>query len=453
MAQDDQKRIVTIERAEHSSENPYFLHTRKSAQDRDRLSYEAIGMLSYLLSKPDGWKIIVEDLKTDKCGRDKVYRIFRELKAAGYLKRELTFGKGHRVTGGRYIISEVPRFINQLTENTEAGTKSTKKSVQVTENPLPGFLVTGNPTLYSTESESTESKESDTTYPFGLENTTENALIIPTIGSAQSLGNILIDDALPTERAEIPPVSTQVKESRLPPRPMSRNSAPQINLTLPPMAKEKGKPVEYWKFDEDGERRDAIPPENGLTPAEKNDFVKDQTKDKRRKGDREQTATEKSRDEWTRAVLRQFGMQDKFDYAEDYKSTHYILYVTSAKALRLAAKDYMSKNAGVTISATIVDAMWGGDKKTGWLFTEKKLDPDRSSPAILSRYFLEYVNSKSSPMAKAKEAEVKAAQVANIVFKEEFDISKYEEEARQRIEAEKARKAKAKAYNPLNTTS
>lgn len=72
----------TIIRAAH--DGPYFSMARDTAQDRN-LSFEARGVLAYLLSKPDDWEIRVSDLK-QQCGKTKVYRIIDELKTAGYLE-------------------------------------------------------------------------------------------------------------------------------------------------------------------------------------------------------------------------------------------------------------------------------------------------------------------------------------------------------------------------------
>lgn len=78
----------TIYRAPHSAERPYFSISRASAQDRT-LSFEARGLLLYLLSKPDDWEVQENDLK-QQCGRDKVRGIVRELEEHGYLEREAT---------------------------------------------------------------------------------------------------------------------------------------------------------------------------------------------------------------------------------------------------------------------------------------------------------------------------------------------------------------------------
>lgn len=59
---------------------------RLTAQNK-AVSYEALGMLTYLLSQPDDWVIGVDDLIREGCGRDKAYRILKELSDAGHLTR------------------------------------------------------------------------------------------------------------------------------------------------------------------------------------------------------------------------------------------------------------------------------------------------------------------------------------------------------------------------------
>lgn len=97
---------VRIRRAEHSAENRYFLMSRATAQDRE-LTYEARGVLAYLLSKPADWIVQVTDLQQDGCGRDKVYRILKELEACHYLKREFIRENGI-IRGIEYLVSEEP---------------------------------------------------------------------------------------------------------------------------------------------------------------------------------------------------------------------------------------------------------------------------------------------------------------------------------------------------------
>lgn len=54
----------------------------------ERLSWEARGLLAWLLSKPDDWKVNLEAiLRYGLAGRDKVKRMFSELSNVGYLVR------------------------------------------------------------------------------------------------------------------------------------------------------------------------------------------------------------------------------------------------------------------------------------------------------------------------------------------------------------------------------
>lgn len=98
---------VRIVRAQRSSEDPYFATRRANAQDR-ALTFEARGLLWYLLSKPDDWRVMISDLE-QQCGRDKVYRILKELQASGHLVRtkQARSGKG-RFGKLLYTIFEAP---------------------------------------------------------------------------------------------------------------------------------------------------------------------------------------------------------------------------------------------------------------------------------------------------------------------------------------------------------
>jgi DNA-binding MarR family transcriptional regulator len=73
------------------------------------LSFKARGVLIYILSKPDDWKVLVKDLMSvGNCGRDSVQAALREIEAAGYLTRTTT-----RDAAGRWVhiqqIHDVPQ--------------------------------------------------------------------------------------------------------------------------------------------------------------------------------------------------------------------------------------------------------------------------------------------------------------------------------------------------------
>ncbi len=75
----------------------------------ERLSWEARGLLSYLLSKPNHWRVNSRALvKAGPAGRDKVQRILRELEEHGYLERRRTRGPDGKFFW-ESVVREAPR--------------------------------------------------------------------------------------------------------------------------------------------------------------------------------------------------------------------------------------------------------------------------------------------------------------------------------------------------------
>jgi hypothetical protein len=78
-----ESRIVRIPKVEK-----YFVVDNALFSD-DRLSWEARGLMGYLLSKPDDWQVRIHDLmRRGPAGEHKVRRMLRELQELGYLRRE-----------------------------------------------------------------------------------------------------------------------------------------------------------------------------------------------------------------------------------------------------------------------------------------------------------------------------------------------------------------------------
>lgn len=128
---------ITIIRTPHDDERPYFSMARSTAQDRT-LTWEARGVLAYLLSKPSDWQIIIADLKQN-CGRDKVRKILDELKASRYLL--ITQGhdnKGHFTAEYQLYetpYTEKPSTVNQYTVKPETAKRPLHNTdEQSTEN-------------------------------------------------------------------------------------------------------------------------------------------------------------------------------------------------------------------------------------------------------------------------------------------------------------------------------
>lgn len=76
-----------------------------------KLSYEALGMLTYIQSLPEDWILHVSTLAREGCGRDKSYRIIAELIEKGYAKRERILNEKKQVTRVEYEVSDFPEFL------------------------------------------------------------------------------------------------------------------------------------------------------------------------------------------------------------------------------------------------------------------------------------------------------------------------------------------------------
>lgn len=86
-----------------------------------RLAWDARGVLCYLLSKPSGWVVRVAELQNaGNCGRDKIQRIMRELRAAGYVTddydRDSVTGK---VCGQTIVVHETPVEVSSMSAEQE----------------------------------------------------------------------------------------------------------------------------------------------------------------------------------------------------------------------------------------------------------------------------------------------------------------------------------------------
>ncbi|MCP4925352.1 MAG: hypothetical protein GY916_05335 [Gammaproteobacteria bacterium] len=85
-----------------------FVVMDQRAVEDDRLSWAARWLLCYLLSRPDDWKVLVNDLrKRGNLGRDGIYRLLRELRTVGYAHFQRLRDRNGRIRGGIYIIREI----------------------------------------------------------------------------------------------------------------------------------------------------------------------------------------------------------------------------------------------------------------------------------------------------------------------------------------------------------
>lgn len=87
---------------------PYAIIDKRPLDDV-RLSWKAKGLLAYLLSKPDNWRPILEELaKASKDSIDSVRSGLKELERAGYLVRKMIRDNRGKIAGWEHIVYESP---------------------------------------------------------------------------------------------------------------------------------------------------------------------------------------------------------------------------------------------------------------------------------------------------------------------------------------------------------
>lgn len=128
-------------------ENPFVMIDHRPINNPE-LSWQAKGLLCYLLSKPDNWTVIIADLEQRATnGRDSVKSIMKELEQKGYLERtrvrdEVTGQFSHMET----IVYEVPQehLLNPQTENPLVD-KKISEYAKGQLKPTNGFSTAGKP--------------------------------------------------------------------------------------------------------------------------------------------------------------------------------------------------------------------------------------------------------------------------------------------------------------------
>lgn len=129
--------VITRQRSEN------FAIIPNAVAEDSRLSFEARGLHLYLLAKPNNWKVRIADIqKAGNIGRDKAYRLIKELREAGYITVDVRRDASQRVIEYNYIVYDcaVPDRL-PLPEKPEAGAPVPENPEA--ELPLPEKPVTG----------------------------------------------------------------------------------------------------------------------------------------------------------------------------------------------------------------------------------------------------------------------------------------------------------------------
>ncbi len=107
----EDKRLNEVIRVKKQPSN--FVLLDKTFLEDDRLSFKAKGILAYLLSKPDDWKVIVGNLVNYSAdGKSSVYAGLKELKEYGYYEKvPVRNEQGTRIERWESVVYEVPRTL------------------------------------------------------------------------------------------------------------------------------------------------------------------------------------------------------------------------------------------------------------------------------------------------------------------------------------------------------
>ena len=92
-----------------NKDNPYVMLNKGFLNDPN-LSFREKGILAYLLSKPDDWKVYQKELeKASTEGRESIRAAIKDLLYFGYLKRHPQKGERGRFSGWDYEVYEAPQ--------------------------------------------------------------------------------------------------------------------------------------------------------------------------------------------------------------------------------------------------------------------------------------------------------------------------------------------------------
>ena len=126
-----------------------FVMLDKTFLEDERLSFKAKGILAYLLSKPDDWKVIVGNLvNSSKEGKAAVYAGLKELKEYGYYEKvPIRNEEGTRIIRWESTVYEIPVSLlsdfqevenqdieNQFIENRERNNNYNTNKLNITNN-------------------------------------------------------------------------------------------------------------------------------------------------------------------------------------------------------------------------------------------------------------------------------------------------------------------------------
>jgi hypothetical protein len=176
-----------------------FVMVDKSVIEDNRLSLKARGLLTYLLSRPPDWTIVMRHLLNQfKEGRDSVQSGFAELKKYGYARLEAQKGTDGRISGSSWVIYEEP---------IEVSTDGRVSRLSVI--PATGQSATNKKD--SNNKEKTDRQALSVRPLDSIQSKDDNCHIAPKLDQSFSLNNNTVESKAPSTRPRATRIDDQVK--------------------------------------------------------------------------------------------------------------------------------------------------------------------------------------------------------------------------------------------------
>lgn len=141
-------------------ENP-FVQLDKAFIGNGKLSLKATGLLTYILSKPDGWKIRMKDIQANfNDGKDSVRSAMNELMKENYVYRYQERNEKGILGDYVYLVYERPEFNPNPRKEPKAENPTSEESPKA-ENPTSGNPTSENPTYNNNESSNIDINNND----------------------------------------------------------------------------------------------------------------------------------------------------------------------------------------------------------------------------------------------------------------------------------------------------
>jgi hypothetical protein len=175
-----------------------FVIIDQHAIEDGRLSWAARGLLGYLLSRPDDWKVLVNDLrKRGDLGRDGIYKLLKELRTVGYARYVRLRDRFGRIRGGFYMIREIadspyPELPDTVEPQTAEPGPANPGALPTTDVNLRRTTTT-TPTI-TKERSSSENENSVVGFAFWVPDELRDAALDKVAGLSPVEGQIVIDE-------------------------------------------------------------------------------------------------------------------------------------------------------------------------------------------------------------------------------------------------------------------